>query len=112
MRNVTRFSFVAVLASLAFTFVACSSNSDDTEDHDSFDTYQACWDEHTTTEGFSASKAVTICCLSHPIGTQPMGVVCGATATTCEAYVGSNSTGIGSADITAGCTDYVTQKGM
>jgi hypothetical protein len=110
MRNVS-YSFVAIIASLAFAFVACSSNSD-TEDHDAFATYQACWTEHTTTEGFTAAMAVTICCLSHPIGTQPMGVVCGSNATTCETYVGSNSTSIGSADITSGCTDYVTQKGM
>ena len=112
MLKIVRFSIpFALVGSLAFA--ACGDNGGG-EDHDAFDTYQMCWDEHHMTEGFNAQQAITICCLSHPIGSQPMNVVCGATAASCETYVGSNLTGsdVGSADVTAGCTDYITQRGM
>lgn len=110
-----QFTRLTLLAALVLSLSpACGDNGDDGGvDHDSFATYQACWDEHHTTEMFTAPKAVTICCLSHPIGDQAMNVVCGDTATSCEAYVG---TSLGSAaaatDITTGCTDYITQRGM
>ena len=111
MLQIARFSVVvAALGSIAFA--ACGDNGGG-QDHDAFDTYQMCWDEHHTTEMFSAAQAVTICCLSHPIGTQPMNVVCGDTAASCDTYVGSNlGSDAGSADVTAGCTDYITQRGM
>jgi len=62
----------------------------------------------------SAPKAITICCLSHPIGSNAAGVVCGATEATCDTYVTANlvSPDVAPADVTAACTDYVTQKGM
>jgi len=112
MFKIVRFTIpCALVASLAFP--ACGDNGGGA-DNDPFDTYQMCWDEHHTTEGFNAQMAITICCLSHPIGSQPKNVVCGATAASCETYVGSNLSGsdVGSADITAGCTDYITQRGM
>lgn len=100
----------ALVAPIAFA--ACGDNNGN-EDADPFDTFQMCFDEHHSTEMFPAAQAVTICCLSHPIGSQPKNVVCGATATSCEAYVGSNvGSDAGSADITAGCADYITQRGM
>ncbi|HET9991883.1 MAG TPA: hypothetical protein VFQ65_25315 [Kofleriaceae bacterium] len=111
MLQIARFSVVFALLG-AIAFAACGDNGG--QDHDAFDTYQMCWDEHHTTEMFTVQQAITICCLSHPIGTQPMNVVCGGTAASCETYVGSSlgSADAGSADITAGCTDYITQRGM
>ena len=102
--------FVSVVGLSAFA--ACGG--DDGPDMDPFDTYQACFDEHHNVEAFDTQKAITICCLDHPIGSSAAGVVCGANASTCETYVtanlaGSDATG---SDINAACTDYVTQKGM
>jgi hypothetical protein len=109
-----RFTRLALLASFVLALVpACGDNGGD-DDVDPFDTYQMCWDEHHTEEMFTAAQAVTICCLSHPIGSSAANVVCGATAASCETYVGTNL-GSGDAttdDVTAGCTDYITQRGM
>jgi hypothetical protein len=93
-------------------FAACGNNS--SVDADPFDTYEACFTEHHVTEAFSTQKAITICCLDHPIGSNAAGVVCGATAQTCGTYVTANLMGSDATadDITAACTDYVTQKGM
>jgi hypothetical protein len=106
---------IALLASIvtALSITACGGDSS-TEDNDPFPTYQACFDEHHNTEGFDVQKAIVICCISHPIGSAEMNVVCGSDAASCETYVGSNLTGsdVGSADITAACTDYVNQRGM
>jgi hypothetical protein len=110
------FARLSLLASLlAFPLVsACGDNGDDGVDAEPFDTYQACFDDHHGEEGFSAQKAITICCLDHPIGNNDAGVVCGATEATCDTYVTANvvSADVVAADITAACTDYVTQKGL
>ncbi len=104
--------FAIPFAFIAFTVTACGG--DDAPDNDPFATYQDCFDEHHVTEGFDAPKAVTICCLDHPIGSSPMNVVCGDTEQSCETYVDANlsSTSATASDITAGCTDYITQRGM
>jgi hypothetical protein len=77
-----------------------------------FATFQLCFDEHATTESLPHDQAITICCLEHPIG----GVtqVCGTTAAACEAYLSANlaATSATSAEVTAGCADYVTQRGQ
>ena len=112
MRKLAGFSVLFALLG-SFAFAACGDNGGG-EDADPFDTFQMCWDEHHTTEMFSVTQAITICCLSHPIGSADKNVVCGSTAASCETYVGSNlgSADAGSADITSGCTDYITQRGM
>lgn len=100
-------------------YAACGDNGGN--DAEPFDTFQDCYDDHHVEEMFTAPKAITICCLDHPIGASAGGVVCGTTAASCTTYVtanlegggsGSGSDDVTSADITAGCTDYVTQKGM
>ena len=98
---------------LSFTLAACGDNSGGV-DEDPFDTYQLCFDDHHVEEGFDAPKSITICCLDHPIGSSAKNVVCGDTAQSCMTYVTANLT-MGSAtaaDITAGCADYITQRGM
>jgi hypothetical protein len=114
--HLMHFIRTALIASIvtAFAMSACGGD-DDKEDNDPFATYQACFDEHHNTEGFDVQKAIVICCISHPIGSAEMNVVCGNDAASCESYVGSNLTGsdaVGSADLTAACNDYVTQRGM
>ncbi len=106
-----RLSLVFSIVALSM-FVACGDSGG--VDHDAFDTFEACFTEHHVTEAFTAPKAITICCLDHPIGTDAAGVVCGATAQTCETYVAANLMGSDAPgdDINSGCTDYVTQKGM
>jgi len=109
------FARLSLLASLlVFPLVSACGDNGGSVDADPFDTYQACFDEHHTVEAFSAPKAITICCLSHPIGSNAAGVVCGATEATCDTYVTANlvSPDVAPADVTAACTDYVTQKGM
>lgn len=113
----------ALIASIltAFAMSACGGD-DDKEDNDPFATYQACFDEHHNTEGFDAQKAITICCISHPIGNEAANVVCGSDAASCVAYVstqvgsagsgGSGTTDATTANIQAACTDYVNQRGM
>ena len=86
------------------------------DDHDhgaeAFDTFQLCFDEHATAESLPHDQAITICCLEHPIG----GVtqVCGTSAAACEAYLGTNlaATSATPAEVTAGCADYITQRGQ
>lgn len=97
---------------MAVSIAACSTTS--TLDHDPFGTYEACFTEHAVTESYPGPKAITICCLDHAIGANAAGVVCGASAATCETYVGANLMGsdASGAEITAGCTDYITQRGL
>jgi hypothetical protein len=92
--------------------VACGGT---TKDADPFATFQACYDEHHSTESFPAQMAIEICCLDHPIGGAKVNVVCGATADSCTAYVTQNLTDTSdtmlAADISAACADYVVQRG-
>src|SRR5262249_50983032 len=82
-----RFAIITCLV-----FAACGDNggTTPTEDNDPFDTYQACFDEHHGEESFPTQMAIEICCIDHPIGDQPMNVVCGNTAQACETYVTAN----------------------
>ena len=59
MRKIAGFSVLFALVG-SFTFAACGDNGDDGEDHDAFDTYQMCWDEHHTMEGFSIQRAIDV----------------------------------------------------
>jgi hypothetical protein len=83
-------------------------------DNDSFDTYQDCYNEHHMTEGFDTPCAIEICCIDHPIGSQAMNVVCGASAATCETYVTANLTDAAdptlTTDIMNACTFYVVDS--
>jgi hypothetical protein len=93
--------------------VACGSNNGG--DTDSFDTFQACYTEHHTTESFDSACAIEICCIDHPIGGATMNTVCGASATTCDTYVTANladpnDANLGS-DISSACTFYVVDSG-
>ena len=85
---------------------------DHDHDEEGFDTFQACFDDHHTEESLPTQQAIVICCLEHPIA----GVteVCGANAASCMTYLGTNlsTSSATSAEITAACTDYETQKGM
>jgi hypothetical protein len=104
----------------SFAFAACGG--DDKPDADPFDTFGACYNDHHNTEGFDAQKAITICCIDHPIGNQAANVVCGSDAASCVAYVsaqvgsagsgGSGTTDATTANIQAACTDYVNQRSM
>ena len=107
-----RTALALVLASIiGLTVYACGDG--DGGDHDAFPTFEDCFTDHHVTEMFTIPKAITICCLDHPIGTAAAGVVCGADATSCGTYVTAQlGSAAGSGDVTSGCTDYVTQKGM
>jgi hypothetical protein len=108
--------FISLALATLCSLAACGGGGGSGEDNDPFDTYQACYDEHHTTENFATPKAIEICCIDHPIGTQMMNVVCGDTAATCETYVTANlmdpSDSTLSADITSACTSYVTDRSM
>ena len=106
-----RFSLLVSLFGLALA--ACGDNGG-TTDADPFDTFEACFTEHHATEALPVGEAIVICCLDHPIGSAGAGVVCGADANTCTTYVTANlqATDASSTEISAACTDYVTQKSM
>ena len=88
-------------------FVACSD--DKKEDADPFDTLQACYDEHHTTESLPVQKAIVVCCLDHPIaGVHPS---CTNTQADCVAHVRANlNASVTDADIAAACTTYISEK--
>lgn len=103
-----RFAIAICLSFAAFAFVAC-----DDHDHDEpepFDTFQDCFDDHHTEEALPTQQAIVICCLEHPIA----GVteVCGDNAASCMTYLATNlsTSSATSAEVTAACTDYETQK--
>lgn len=100
-------SVLAPLLALSL-FTACGGH-----DHGSYDTYQACFEDHTIGESLPVQQAIVICCLDHPIA--GMGSpVCGDTTAACATYLGANLTAASAtpADVTAACQDYVTQKGQ
>lgn len=86
-------------------FAACHGHS-----HDDYATLEACFNEHTVEESLPVKEAIVVCCLDHDIGGQML--VCGADHTACEAYIRANLPSVSSADATAACADYETQKGM
>ena len=80
-------------------------------EHSDFDTFQACFDEHTGEESLPFQQAVVVCCLDHEIG--GAADVCGATAAECVGYLGANLTSSATqAEVDAACAEYVTQRGM
>jgi hypothetical protein len=90
-------------------------NNSKPADADPFPTFQACYDEHHTTEGFSTQRAIEICCIDHPIGGAKANTVCGATADACTTYVTANlmdsTDTMLPADISTACMDYVVDRG-
>ncbi len=79
--------------------------------HDDYDTFQACYDEHTTVESLPFQEAVVVCCLDHPIDgdSEP----CGATAPECLTYMDANlSSTATTSEVEAACDEYVIQKGL
>jgi hypothetical protein len=109
---IARICAVAALAA-PVSISACSS-SNNPVDADAFDTLQACFTEHHDVEAFTIDKAITICCLDHPIGPNPAGVVCGATQASCESYVGASLRGsdASGSEIATSCADYIAQRSM
>jgi hypothetical protein len=105
-------SLVASVFCVTLIFVGCSSNTP--ADHTAFPDFQECFNDHHVTEMFTPDKAITICCLDHPIGSAAMGTVCGTTAAACMTYVTANIMGSDAtaAQVTTGCTDYIAQRGM
>jgi|SRR3954470_22785503 hypothetical protein len=97
--------------STALLFAACGGDDSDSE---SYPTFQGCFDDHHNVESLTVTESISVCCLEHPIGSSAAGIVCGADATSCGTYVTANLAGTSAtaAEITAGCMDYQTQKGM
>lgn len=104
-----RFAIAISLTVAAFAFTACGSDNPGPE---AFATFQACFDAHHTEESLPTQESIVVCCLEHPIA----GVtqVCGADAAACMTYLATNlsTSSATSAEVTASCTDYVTQKGQ
>jgi hypothetical protein len=105
MKKLISLSFLAT----ALAFAACG---DSKKEEEAYDTYQDCFDDHTSVEMLPVQEAIVVCCIEHPIA--GMKVVCGNTAADCVTYLGVNlsSSSATSADVSAACDDYVTQKGM
>jgi hypothetical protein len=98
-----------VLASISLIvplILAACGGGDDAEP---FDTLQACYDEHHNEESLPVQDAIVVCCLDHPIaGVHPS---CKDTQADCVAHVDTElDPSVGSADIQAACTEYITEK--
>ncbi len=109
------FNSVCLFALISFAAACSSNNSCPSGDCDPFATYQDCYNEHHMTEGFTSDRAIEICCIDHPIGSDAMNVVCGDTTASCETYVTANlvdaSDTMLTADITNACTNYPGDSG-
>ena len=100
MRLVLAFASIMLAA-------GCSGNSDE----ESYDTFQACFDDHHNVETLPVDQAIVVCCVDHPIGSAGKNVVCGADSASCTTYVTANlsATSATSSDISTACTTYQTQ---
>jgi hypothetical protein len=100
-----------VLTAILFSTLAFACGHDDGEE--AFDTYQACFDDHTSGgEMLPVKEAIVVCCLEHPIAGHTE--VCGATTADCMTYLSTNlsATSATATEVSEACMDYVTQKGM
>lgn len=99
------------LAFVAFALAACGGDDGDSAP---YPTFQECFDDHNKVEGFDTQTAIKICCISHPIGTPPVGpnVVCGEDQTACEAFVDDNLAEVDATgqDITDACAGYLVDR--
>jgi hypothetical protein len=108
--QIARLALVVSLVGLPLVS-ACGDGGGDAE---AYDTLQDCFTDHHVAEGLSVEKAITICCLDHPIGGMEAGMACGPTATSCSAYVDAELDPADATvdEINAGCDDYIVQSGM
>ena len=90
---------------LVCLLAACHGHS-----HDDYATFEACYEEHTVAENLPVRQAIVVCCLDHDVMGQKL--VCGADRAACEAYLTANLTSVSSAEVTAACAEYETQKDM
>jgi hypothetical protein len=113
MRSIRNFCILALFSMPLVHAIGCGGGSSG-PDADPFATFQACYDEHHTTESFSVQRAIEICCIDHPIGGAKANTVCGDTADTCKTYVTMNlmdpADATLAADITTACMDYVADR--
>lgn len=99
MRIATAF----VCALFALALVACD------DDHEGYQTLQACYDDHHNNENLTVQEAIIVCCLDHPIvGVNPS---CKDTQPDCVVHVDAELDGsVTAPDIQAACTEYINQK--
>ena len=93
---------------VALVCAACGHS----HEHSSYDTYQACFDEHKNEESLTTLQAIVVCCLDHSV--KGANEVCGATAADCQAYLATNlsPTSASGTEVMDSCAEYVRQKGM
>ena len=105
-----RFAVAATVLSSVVLFAACGS--DDEGEGEAFPTFQECFDDHHNAEALSVNNSIVVCCIDHPIN--GVKLVCGADATACKTYLGTNlsSSSATDAEVDAACADYATQKGQ
>ncbi|TMQ09100.1 MAG: hypothetical protein E6J90_38720 [Deltaproteobacteria bacterium] len=101
-----RTALFALLA-VGLALAACGG---DKKDADPFDTLQACYDEHHTTESLSVHDAIVVCCLDHPIGPSGEHPSCKNTQADCVAHVHTELPSVSDTDVQAACTTYITMK--
>lgn len=101
---------MSLIAPLSFA-LGCG---DDEGDHEPYDTFQACFDDHNKVESFGVGDSIKICCIDHPIGNPPAAAntVCGESESACQTYLASN---LAAADATAtqimaACAGYITDR--
>ncbi len=107
-RLVTTFATggVAIVLALAVPALAACGHP-----HDAYESFQACFDEHTIEESLSVENSITVCALDHAIEGEDLDF---ATAAECVAYMDANLTDASASadEIMAGCDDYIVQQGQ
>jgi len=105
MRIVT--ALITLSLAVPVGLAACGDSA--AMDADPFDTLQACYTEHATTEKLPVQEAIVVCCLDHPIaGVHPS---CKDTQADCVSHVrAALDASVLDADITASCMTYISMK--
>lgn len=97
------------LAAVLMTLLVTGSMGCKDDPIESYDTYQECFDDHTSVEKLPIDEAIVVCCLEHPIaGVSP---ACGNSKSDCIFYLTDNldQTSASTTDVMDACADYASQ---
>ncbi|MEJ7599171.1 MAG: hypothetical protein WKG01_14780 [Kofleriaceae bacterium] len=94
---------------MRFLIITCLLLAACGHDDEGFETFQACFDEHTDVESLPVEESIVVCALDHEFDGERLDF---ASADECEAYLGTHLApgDATSAQLEAACADYIVQK--